>query len=234
MPGWPGGGSRLPPVAGRSAGERAELVLREGASPSSRAAPRRRRAARRGLQLPERPLLSRQAHAMPGASRAARLRSGRPRHHDRPRPRLPETPRHRATICARLAAGATSTWRTSAYAEPSRATPSCWPASLSAHPGRARSSCSAASRRGKYVDVLARPLGDRLRFPAEFVGRGDMSRGGLMLRAADDGASSRTCPSPAPCVAGRARRGSRRPVGRLLIGPGVGHPRGPSGRFTPR
>lgn len=34
----------------------------------------------------------------------------------------------------------------------------------------------------KYVDLLAPALGDRLMFPADFVGRGDMSRGGLMLR----------------------------------------------------
>lgn len=34
----------------------------------------------------------------------------------------------------------------------------------------------------KYVGVLQETLGDRLRFPAEFVGRGDMSRGGLLLR----------------------------------------------------
>ncbi len=34
----------------------------------------------------------------------------------------------------------------------------------------------------KYVDVLGAALGDRLRFPAEFAGRGDMSRGGLLLR----------------------------------------------------
>jgi hypothetical protein len=35
---------------------------------------------------------------------------------------------------------------------------------------------------GKYVDVLMRVFGERLCFPIEFVGRGDMSRGGLMLR----------------------------------------------------
>lgn len=40
---------------------------------------------------------------------------------------------------------------------------------------------------GKYVDVLTRALGARLHFPAEFVGRGDMSRGGLMLRAVASG-----------------------------------------------
>ena len=39
---------------------------------------------------------------------------------------------------------------------------------------------------GKYVDVLLANFGDRLRFPTDFVGRGDMSRGGLMLRCAVD------------------------------------------------
>ena len=40
---------------------------------------------------------------------------------------------------------------------------------------------------GKYVEILLTIFGDRLRFPEEFVGRGDMSRGGLMLRCAVDG-----------------------------------------------
>lgn len=35
---------------------------------------------------------------------------------------------------------------------------------------------------GKYVDVLSEVFGERLYFPSAFVGRGDMSRGGLMLR----------------------------------------------------
>jgi hypothetical protein len=39
---------------------------------------------------------------------------------------------------------------------------------------------------GKYVDVLLANFQERLRFPADFVGRGDMSRGGLMLRCAVD------------------------------------------------
>jgi hypothetical protein len=34
----------------------------------------------------------------------------------------------------------------------------------------------------KYVDPLLRVFGERLVFPSEFVGRGDMSRGGLLLR----------------------------------------------------
>jgi hypothetical protein len=37
---------------------------------------------------------------------------------------------------------------------------------------------------GKYVDILWPIFGDRLRFPTAFAGLGDMSRGGLLLRAA--------------------------------------------------
>jgi hypothetical protein len=37
----------------------------------------------------------------------------------------------------------------------------------------------------KYVDVLLSAFPQELLFPAEFVGRGDMSRGGLMLRAVE-------------------------------------------------
>ncbi|MGH7476643.1 MAG: hypothetical protein ACRELD_10165 [Longimicrobiales bacterium] len=40
---------------------------------------------------------------------------------------------------------------------------------------------------GKYIDVLHALLGDRLRFPAAFIGRGDMSRGGLLLRCVREG-----------------------------------------------
>jgi hypothetical protein len=36
----------------------------------------------------------------------------------------------------------------------------------------------------KYVDVLSAIFGERLLFPIAFVGRGDMSRGGLLLRHA--------------------------------------------------
>jgi hypothetical protein len=39
----------------------------------------------------------------------------------------------------------------------------------------------------KYVEPLLGIFGERLVFPAEFVGRGDMSRGGLMLRCAREG-----------------------------------------------
>jgi hypothetical protein len=56
------------------------------------------------------------------------------------------------------------------------------------------------------VDVLAPVLGDRLRFPAEFVGRGDMSRGGLLLRCVAEGRELGYIP-----LAGAARHGPRPP-----------------------
>jgi len=37
---------------------------------------------------------------------------------------------------------------------------------------------------GKYAELLHAAFGERLKFPESFVGRGDMSRGGLLLRAA--------------------------------------------------
>ncbi len=40
---------------------------------------------------------------------------------------------------------------------------------------------------GKYVDILLPIFGDRLRYPVSFIGRGDMSRGGLLLRSAASG-----------------------------------------------
>ncbi len=40
---------------------------------------------------------------------------------------------------------------------------------------------------GKYLDVLAPALGERLHFPRLFVGTGDMRRGALLLRAAKSG-----------------------------------------------
>lgn len=39
----------------------------------------------------------------------------------------------------------------------------------------------------KYIQPLLKIFGERLLFPAEFAGRGDMSRGGLMLRCARSG-----------------------------------------------
>ena len=58
----------------------------------------------------------------------------------------------------------------------------------------------------KYVDVLLDVFGSRLLFPSDFVGRGDMSRGGLMLRAAAAGVELEYQP-----VSGAIRRGPRPP-----------------------
>jgi hypothetical protein len=59
---------------------------------------------------------------------------------------------------------------------------------------------------GKYVDTLLAIFGKRLLFPLDFVGRGDMSRGGLMLRHARAGTPLTYVP-----VIGAIRRGSRPP-----------------------
>ena len=40
---------------------------------------------------------------------------------------------------------------------------------------------------GKYVDVLLPIFGDRLLFPKEFIGHGDMARGGMLLKRAASG-----------------------------------------------
>jgi hypothetical protein len=56
----------------------------------------------------------------------------------------------------------------------------------------------------KYVDVLLAIFGNRLRFPVDFVGRGDMSRGGLLLRKAAEGVELEYTP-----VAGAVLHGAR-------------------------
>jgi hypothetical protein len=58
----------------------------------------------------------------------------------------------------------------------------------------------------KYVATLLAAFGPRLLFPPDFVGRGDMSRGGLLLRAARSGHELPYAP-----VAGAVRHGKRPP-----------------------
>jgi hypothetical protein len=57
---------------------------------------------------------------------------------------------------------------------------------------------------GKYVEPLTEVFGGRLLFPTDFVGRGDMSRGGLLLRAAADQRELGYGP-----IAGAVRHGAR-------------------------
>ena len=67
---------------------------------------------------------------------------------------------------------------------------------------------------GKYADLLLEVFGPRLLFPEGFVGRGDMSRGGLMLRAARSGEELTYRP-----VLGAVRHGTKPP--RLKPMPGI-------------
>jgi hypothetical protein len=57
---------------------------------------------------------------------------------------------------------------------------------------------------GKYIDVLLDFMGERLLFPRDFVGRGDMSRGALLLKAVREGKELTYEP-----VAGAIRHGRR-------------------------
>jgi hypothetical protein len=59
---------------------------------------------------------------------------------------------------------------------------------------------------GKYVDTLLSVFDDRLVFPDSFVGRGDMSRGGLLLRSARLGEELSYVP-----IAGAVLHGKRPP-----------------------
>jgi hypothetical protein len=59
---------------------------------------------------------------------------------------------------------------------------------------------------GKYVDTLLDTFAERLVFPPAFVGRGDMSRGGLLLRHAREGRELDYTP-----VVGAVRHGQRPP-----------------------
>ncbi len=58
----------------------------------------------------------------------------------------------------------------------------------------------------KYTQPLLEVFGERLMFPAEFVGRGDMSRGGLMLRSARSNTELAYVP-----LMGAVRHGQRPP-----------------------
>lgn len=59
---------------------------------------------------------------------------------------------------------------------------------------------------GKYVELLLPVFGDRLLFPPDFIGRGDMSRGGLMLRCVMAGLELPYVP-----LRGAVRHGARPP-----------------------
>jgi hypothetical protein len=62
---------------------------------------------------------------------------------------------------------------------------------------------------GKYVDVLQPIFGERLVFPKEFIGRGDMARGGMLLKSAASGQELTYIPVSDPSRIRRSRRASR-------------------------
>ena len=74
----------------------------------------------------------------------------------------------------------------------------------------ATSCCSAASPPGSTSTCCSRFSARRLLFPADFVGRGDMSRGGLLLRSARDRTELRYAPVAGAVRRGRVRLGSCR------------------------
>jgi hypothetical protein len=57
---------------------------------------------------------------------------------------------------------------------------------LDAHPAETRFVLLGSVASDKYVVPLLEVFGERLLFPREFLGRGDMSRGSLLLRAVRD------------------------------------------------
>jgi len=77
---------------------------------------------------------------------------------------------------------------------------------LNAHAGDCSYVLLGSVASAKYTTPLLEIFGERLLFPVDFVGRGDMSRGGLMLRHARSGVELQYVP-----VLGARVHGSRPP-----------------------
>ena len=81
----------------------------------------------------------------------------------------------------------------------------------------------------KYVEPLLAIFGDRLVFPAEFAGRGDMSRGGLMLRSVNTAIEL----NYVPIVSGERHGPRPAKLPRMIIkGQSQGHNRSSAERFS--
>ena len=74
-------------------------------------------------------------------------------------------------------------------------------------PAGARAVLLGSVATAKYLEPIADVLGDRLHFPRDFIGRGDMSRGALLLQHAD---ANREL-DYVPFATGVVRRGPRAP-----------------------
>ncbi len=71
---------------------------------------------------------------------------------------------------------------------------------------------------GKYLDLLTGVFGARLRVPAEFIGLGDMSRGGLMLRCVREGRELDYISAERAYELSRQPRSTRALAGRIYSG----------------
>ena len=81
----------------------------------------------------------------------------------------------------------------------------------SAHGARTRFVLLGSVATDKYVGPLTDVLGERLLFPADFVGRGDKSRGALLLQAARTGVELAYAPVKTTVRRGRRAPGIRGP-----------------------
>ena len=68
---------------------------------------------------------------------------------------------------------------------------------------------------GKYLDALTAALGAHLHYPSTFVGRGDMSRGGLLLRSVAANVELEYTPFSASAPRHGARPPKLEPLGRV-------------------
>lgn len=64
---------------------------------------------------------------------------------------------------------------------------------------------------GKYLDTLAPIFGERLLYPCDFAGRGDMSRGALLLRSVRSGTELIYVPVPTPAKLRRRKSAQAEP-----------------------
>lgn len=72
---------------------------------------------------------------------------------------------------------------------------------------------------GKYLDILTPIFSRRLRVPAEFIGRGDMSRGGLLLRCVRESRELEYIDAGLVSAASAKRPRRIRPIARRLPEP---------------
>ncbi len=163
--------------------------------------PNRRRAARRGVQLSQLALLPREARLCAGLRPPAGGTLRRLRHHARRRaPRPGRAGDDRAAPPLRR--------RAIKLGEPRYLEPLLRDARALRLLGgdRCRIVLLGSIASERYVEPLLEVFGERLLFPPAFVGRGDMSRGGLLLRCVDQQRELEYAP-----VAGAVRHGPRPP-----------------------